>query len=117
MLEKGADVNAQSGRALREASKRGRRAVMRLLLKNGAAFKLALKNGGEEDEKDDEDDEDDEDEDIWVYEDDEGDKDDEDDEGKALQPTSVDDHKEVIQLLLKELCLDSVERTRPLERI
>ena len=98
LLEKGADVNAQTGRALREASKRGRLAVMRLLLEKGAVFKLAL-----EDARYDEYDWDDED--------------DEDDDGKALQPSSADDHKEVIKLLLNKLCLDSRVKSRALKSI
>lgn len=47
LLEKGADVEAESGLALRKASKKGREAVMRLLLEHKADDNLAFQHDSE----------------------------------------------------------------------
>lgn len=82
LLDKGADVNAESGPALRAASEKGPIVIMRLLLRNKAHVKVVLPPGflltntahaslvSQHD-------------------------------AKSLQEVSVDDHEAVIQLLLK----------------
>lgn len=42
LLDNGADVNAQSGKALQKASENGQQAIMRLLLKNKADVNLVF---------------------------------------------------------------------------